>query len=231
MEKQDKTDIREVVTCYQHGGVLLSTKLRLFVARLGVMRMQLLVLVGLVACVPKFQAEYADPAGQEIVDDRWNETDARKSAEVLVSAVLKKPWLHRFVAINKRRPVVGVDEVKNKTSEHIDTKALTDYIRDELINSGKIRFVNIEQRQKLSKELKYQQSGAVSTQTRARIRKQIGIDYFFGGTLSSYEHIRGGLKTVTYQVVLNLTNLETSEIEWSQKHLIKKRFKRRDTKW
>lgn len=183
------------------------------------------------ACVPKFQAEYSDPAAQEIVDDRWNETDARKSAEALVAAVLQKPWLHRFKASKKRRPVIGVDELSNKTAEHVDTKALTDYVRDELINSGQVRFINIAKRKRLRKELHYQQRGAVSAATRARAGQQIGIDYLFGGTLSSQEHVRGGLKTVTYQVVLTLTNLETSEIEWSKKHLIKKRFKRRDSKW
>ena len=185
----------------------------------------------LLACTPKFQAEYSDPAAQEIVDDRWNETDARKAAEALVAAVLQKPWLHRFKATQKRRPVIGVDELRNKTAEHIDTKALTDYVRDELINSGQVRFINIAKRGKLQKEIAHQQSGAVRRDTRARRGQQIGIDYLFGGTLSSQEHVRGGLKTVTYQVVLTLTNLETSEIEWSKKHLIKKRFKRRDTKW
>ena len=180
-------------------------------------------LLVLLACTPKFQAEYSDPAAQEIVDDRWNETDARKAAEALVKAVLQKPWLHRFKATQKRRPVIGVDELRNKTAEHIDTKALTDYVRDELINSGQVRFINIAKRGRLQKEMTHQQSGVV--------RQQIGIDYLFGGTLSSQEHVRGGLKTVTYQVVLTLTNLETAEIEWSKKHLIKKRFKRRDTKW
>ncbi len=191
----------------------------------------LLMLFVLSACVPKFQAEYSDPATQEIVDDRWNETDARKSAEALVAAVLQKPWLHRFQATKKRRPVIGVDEVRNKTAEHIDTKALTDYVRDELINSGRVRFVNIAKRKRLRQELDYQRSGAVAARTRAATGQQVGIDYLFGGTLSSQEHVRDGLKTVTYQVVLTLTNLATSEIEWSKKHLIKKRFQRRDTKW
>ncbi len=192
---------------------------------------KLWILLTLSACVPEFQAEYRDPAAQEIVDDRWNETDARQSAEALIAAVLQKPWLHLFKSTKKRRPVIGVDELRNRTAEHIDTKALTDYVRDELINSGQVRFINIAKRKRVLKELNYQRRGAVSAETRAKAGQQVGIDYLFGGTLSSQEHVRGGLKTVTYQVVLTLTNLETAEIEWSKKHLIKKRFKRRDTKW
>ena len=183
------------------------------------------------ACVQKFKGTYEDPTKQEIIDDRWNETDARKAAEVLINAVLKKSWLHRFQNKHKRRPVVGVHRMQNKTSEHIDTEALTDYVRDELINSGRIRFINLKSRPRLMEELKFQQSGTVSTKTRAKTGKQIGIDYMFAGALSSHVHVQDGLKTVTYQVILHLTNLETSEIEWSQKHHIKKRLKRRDTKW
>jgi hypothetical protein len=37
---------------------------------------------------------------------------------------------------------------------------------------------------------------------------------------------KGGLKTVTYQTALNFTDLETTEVVWSGKELIKKRFKR-----
>lgn len=193
--------------------------------------MPVLLLLLATACVDEFQAKYDDPMRAEIIDDRWNETDARKTAEALIKAMLEQPWLKVYQSKNKRRPIFYIDAIQNKTAEHIDTGALVDYLRDELLNSGQIRFINKEQRSKLNEELKYQQSGAVAKKTRAKYGRQIGINYILDGKLSSYEHVRGGLKTVTYQVVLYLTKLETSEIEWSKKHLIKKRFKRRDTKW
>lgn len=193
--------------------------------------MPVLLLVIATACVDEFQAAYDDPKRAEIIDDRWNETDARKTAEALVGAMLKQPWLKVYQARHKSRPIVAIEPIVNKTAEHIDTEALVGYVRDELINSGRIRFVNKEQREKINKELAYQHSGAVAKKTRAKRGRQTGVNYLIDGKLSSYEHVRGGLKTVTYQVVLSLTNLETSEIEWSTKHLIKKRLKRRDTKW
>ena len=119
-----------------------------------------------------------------------------------------------------------VDEVENRTDEHIDTKALTEFIRDELINSGKIRFLNESRRKKILEEIKYQNSGAVSESTRKKAGRQIGAAFMLGGAISSSVHSQGGLKTVTYQTNLTLTNLETSEIEWSEKKRIKKRFKR-----
>ena len=194
--------------------------------------MPVLLLMIATACVDEFQAAYDDPKRAEIVDDRWNETDARKSAEAIVKAMLKQAWLRSYrERHNQRRPIVAIEPIENKTAEHIDTGALVGYVRDELVNSGQIRFVNKEQREKINKELAYQHGGAVAKNTRAKRGRQTGVNYLIDGKLSSYEHVRGGLKTITYQVVLSLTNLETAEIEWSTKHLIKKRLKRRDTKW
>ena len=193
--------------------------------------MPVLLLMITVACVDKFQAAYDDPTRAEIVDDRWSETDVRKMAKALVGAMLKQPWLEVYRGKHKRRPIIAIDPIENKTAEHIDTGALVGYLRDELVNSRQIRFVNKEGREKLNKELAYQHSGAVAKKTRAKRGRQTGINYLLDGKLSSSEHVRDGLKTITYQVVLTLTNLETSEIEWSAKHLIKKRLKRRDTKW
>lgn len=179
------------------------------------------------ACAKSMEGNYSDPAKEEIVDDRWNETDARKTAEHLIQSMLSKPWLAAYgKAHNGQKPVVIVDDVENRTDEHIDTKALTEFVRDELINSGKVRFVDEKRRKKILEEIKYQQSGAVADNSKKKSGQQIGADFMLGGAISSSVHSQDDLKTVTYQTNLTLTNLETSEIEWSEKHLIKKRFKR-----
>jgi penicillin-binding protein activator len=179
------------------------------------------------ACTKDFQGEYDDPATVEIVDDRWNETDARKTAEALISSSLSKPWLATFTKTNNgERPIVLVDDIENRTAEHIDTKALTESVRNELINSGKVRFVNESRRQKILEEIKYQESGAVAASSAKKSGRQIGADYMLGGAISATVNMQGGLKVVTYQTNLILTNLETAEIEWSEKYPIKKRFRR-----
>jgi len=197
----------------------------------GVLGCLSIVMIG-VGCTPDFEGEYSDPAKKEIVDDKWNETDARLTADKMVKGCLEKNWLKTFKKTKKgKRPIVIVDEVENRTDEHIDTKALTEYIRDELINSSQIRFLNASSRKKILDELKYQQSGAVDKSKAKSLGKQLGADYFLGGAISSNVATQGKLKTVTYQTNLILTNLETSEIEWSDRHLIKKRFNRSGAGW
>lgn len=183
-------------------------------------------------CPSSFQGEYRDPTEVEIIDEYWNETDARKTAEVMINGLLKKPWLAYYQERNKSRPVVIVDMIENRTDEHIDTKALTESIQNELINSGRVRFVNKGRRDAILKEIKYQQdSGMVSKDSAKKKGKQTGADYMLSGSISSHHHTKGDVKTRTYQTNLTLTNLETAEIEWSDKHAIKKRFERSGTSW
>ena len=110
------------------------------------------------------KAEYTDPDKAEILDDRWSETDLKKTASFLVDQVLARPWLQEFKGKHGgKAPVVLVDQIENRTEEVIDSKALTDYVQDELINSRKVRFVSdVSVRKRILDELKYQNSGAVA---------------------------------------------------------------------
>lgn len=188
--------------------------------------------VAFVGCTPDFEGEYADPNSVEIVDDQWNETDARKTAEAMVKGMLDRPWLKGYTsASGGKKPLVIVDDIENRTDEHIDTKMLTEFIQDELINSGRVRFLDKAGRQKILDEIKYQNSGAVAADKAKQSGKQLGAEYFLKGAMTSIIQQEGGKKVVTYQTNLTLTNLETAELEWSEKYLIKKRMKRSSAKW
>ena len=52
-------------------------------------------LVGFMGCTPAFEGEYADPSKGEIVDDKWNETDARQTAQVMIKTMLERNWLKK----------------------------------------------------------------------------------------------------------------------------------------
>ena len=186
----------------------------------------------LLSCT-SFSGQYADPDEVEILDDRWNETDARKTAQHLINGMMSKPWLAEYTASHKaQRPIVVVAEIENRTDEHIETEALSEYITDELLNTGKVRFVNAKAREKINKELSYQHdSGLVDPNKMVAIGKQIGAQFLVMGAISSQVHTQDKLKSVTYQTALTLTNVETAEIEWSDKYLVKKKFKRSGARW
>lgn len=170
---------------------------------------------------------YSDANEVKIIGDKWNNTDANKTASHMIGSMLNQPWLPDFSKAAKgEKPIVIVDDIENRTDEHIDTKALTEAMRTELINSRKVRFVNAAKRDKILAEIKYQNSGEVAKDKAKTRGKQLGADYMLGGAISSTVENQGDMKAVTYQVNLNLTNLETAEIEWTDNHKIRKSFKR-----
>lgn len=181
----------------------------------------------LASCGPKFEGNYADPDKVEIVDDKWNDTDARVIGERMIKSCLAKPWLTEYMREHKNvRPFLLVSDFENKTSEQINTSPIFDAVRNELINSGKVRFLDGAQREKILEEYKYQTSGVVRDNQAKKAGKQFGADFFMIGNISSIVSTQGGYKRVTYQVEMRLTNIETSEIVWTEVQKITKQFKR-----
>jgi uncharacterized protein (TIGR02722 family) len=181
--------------------------------------------LGLLGCQTT-QGNYADPNKIEIVDDKWNDSDARLAGETMIRSALSKRWLKEFRRETGKRPFVLVDDFENRTSEQIDTKAIFESVRNELINSGEVRFLDGAQRQKILDEYKYQQSGVVKQGSAKGPGKQQSSDFFLVGSLSSLVSEADGYKTVTYQVEMRLTNIETSEIVWTEVKKLKKQFRK-----
>src|SRR5258708_39111517 len=93
----------------------------------------LCVALGLSGCAAK--TRYGDARGVETVTNQFGSTDLQMIAESMTRSMLNTP-----IASGGERPIMTVQEVKNKTSEYIDTRAITDSIRVELQKSGRVRF-------------------------------------------------------------------------------------------
>lgn len=170
------------------------------------------------------KGEYDDVNEVRLLDDKFNESDAALLAEEMIGSMASHP----IFADSKLPPVVQVEQVRNKTSEHIDTKAITDSIRTSLIKTGKVRFANKEDRELVQGEIDYQQdSGRVRKDTQKKRGAGVGADYVLTGDLISNVQEVGNRKLVFYKMTLNLTNLTTGLIEWSEDKPIRKRFKKR----
>lgn len=118
------------------------------------------------------------------------------------------------------KPILVVMGIQNRTTRHIDTKALTDTMRTVVINSGNANFVNESQRDSLLKEQGYQLDNC-TPETRARIGKQLGARYMLTGSLVEIRkeqprQVRvARQEEVYYQLTVEITDLETSLIAWT----------------
>ncbi len=181
--------------------------------------------LGLVSCGPKafVKGNYDDVNRENLLNDQWSETDMQKAVQDLVASLSNS----YVIKNSKTPPIVMVTKLQNKTSEHIDTQNIMDMVRVELMNTGKFSFVDKEARQDVADEYNYQNSGMVSKETQKGPGGQIGADYIINGRLDSIVQEVGKDKTVYYKLTLNLTNLKTNVIAWSNFKQIRKVYRKR----
>lgn len=176
-------------------------------------------------CGPKafVKGEYDDVARENNLNDQWSETDMQKVVADLVAGMTA----HSSIANAKKPPVVMVTKLQNKTNEHIDTQNIMDMVRVELSRGGKTAFVDKEAREDVADEYNYQNSGMVSETTKKGPGGQIGGDYIINGRLDSIVQEAGKDKSVYYKLTLNLTNLKTNIVEWTDYKQIRKTYRKR----
>ena len=183
------------------------------------------LLVGITACGPKafVKGDYDDVERKNLLNDQWSETDMQNAVKDLVASMMVHPTVDKA----KTPPIVMVTNLQNKTSEHIDTQSILDMIRVELMKSGKVTFIDKEARQDVADEYNYQNSGMTSNESKKGPGGQTGADYIINGRLDSIVQEVGKEKTVYYKLTLNLTNLKTTVISWSDHKQIRKTFKKK----
>jgi uncharacterized protein (TIGR02722 family) len=179
----------------------------------------------LTSCGPKafVKGQYDDVNKENLMNDQWSETDM----QVVVKAMVESLTKSNKVATAKTPPDVMVTNLQNKTSEHIDTQSIMDMVRVELTNSGKVSFIDKEARKDISDEYDYQNSGMVSKETKKGAGGQIGVDYIINGRIDSIVQEVGKDKSVYYKITLNMTDLKTTRIVWTDQKQIRKTFKKK----
>lgn len=180
----------------------------------------------MVSCNSGRKVTYESTSAVETTTVNFGSSDLRSIAGTMVQSLLE---FGPIVEITKtKRPVVYVHKIENKTMEHIDLESVTDSIRTGLIRSGKFRFVDMKIVDETDRQLRYQnQKKVVDSSTAKSFGKQIGSDYMLYGAISSIEKSAGRVRDVYYKFTLNLVDVETGILEWSDEKEIRKTGKKR----
>ncbi|MEM9423667.1 MAG: penicillin-binding protein activator LpoB [Spirochaetota bacterium] len=181
----------------------------------------------LALAVPGLSAkgETSDTGVQRVAADeaydlsgKWNDVDSQKVAGGMVDKILSANWLKDW----EKKPIVIVGDVRNNTSEHIDTRLFVKDLEAELINSGEIAFVaNSTERAQVRGEREEQQSHA-SEETMKRIAQEAGADYMLIGGVDSSVEETPQTKVVYYLVSMELIDVESNIKVWIGTDRIKK---------
>jgi uncharacterized protein (TIGR02722 family) len=178
----------------------------------------LLATAALAAGCAQAKTRYGDERAVETVTNQFGSTDLQMIAESMTRSMLQTP-----IIVGGNLPIVTVQEVKNKTSEYIDTRSITDSIRAELQKSGKVRFaVDATAMQPQVEELQRQQSEHYDKGQAAEKGKMVGAQYRMEGNITSIVKQAKDVKDIYYKFNLQLWNIRNGLLEWSDEKEIRK---------
>ena len=167
------------------------------------------------------KVSYGDAQAVETTTVDFGSTDLQKIAGEMTESMLSSGSVAQITQGN--RPIVFVESIKNKTSEHIDTESVTDSISTKLLNSGKFRFVDMDRVEAVRTQLNFQNTDELVNQNTAiQFGKMVGAQYMLYGYLSSIVKNAGSDKDVYYKMTMRLMDLETGLIEWADETEIRK---------
>ena len=155
-----------------------------------------------------------DPSETPDINGTWNQTDSRLTADEMINQSLSGKWLTDHMQAGAKRPVVIVGMITNKSHEHIEAETFMNDLERSFLSTQKVGLVQSgKKREELRSEKLDQQSNA-SVSTMKKFGLENGADYILQGSINSIVDAYKRKKTVTYQVNLELTNIQTNEVVW-----------------
>ncbi len=166
-----------------------------------------------------------DPNQQTDISGRWNDTDSKLVSNEMIKDVLERPWRSNFEQKHGRKPVIIIGSVKNKSTEQIDPITFIKDLEKSFINSGVVGVVQSGDERNQVRDERNDQQTFSSEETKKKWGREKGADFMLNGVIASIVDQYKNQKTISYQVNLELTDLETNEKVWIGEKEIKKYIK------
>lgn len=153
-------------------------------------------------------SEESDTKAMEITDN-W----VAKDTEIVIADIMKNlnehKGLRNYLREHKGQPKIFVGEVQNLTSDaYFPINDLNDELLTALSASGDYVLVDAAAREKILKEITYQNDGMVDPKTAKQIGKQTGADVMIFGNVYMKPETRDGKTIKQYSVNIRFTDIE-----------------------
>ena len=167
------------------------------------------------------------PAVREVALDRSPMTtklepqDVRRTVEKMAESLISAPGVKE--AVGGARPVLDIEPLKNRTTQHVDMVSITDSLRSQLLRSGMFRFVD-KSTSGVDLEFMDAQSQLGLTDQRKAIKpgQQSAAQMFLTGALTEIKNQVGRTVDQYYKFSMILKDLRTGELVWSDEREIRK---------
>ncbi len=155
----------------------------------------------------------------------WNDVDSQMVSEEMINDSLSRYWIEDWRDRTGNKPSVIVGAVRNKSSEHINTRTFTKDLERAFVNSGRVRVVADSGEREGLREERLDQLRNSTIETAKSMGKEIGADFMLIGGINTIIDAAGNKQVRYYQVELELIALETNEKVWIGQKKLKKLVK------
>lgn len=194
------------------------------------------ITLSLISCSPKIKTqrvslEESDKKAMTITDE-WVATDTENAAKAILKQMENHRGFQSYLAKLGRRPKIFIGEVQNQTSEaYFPVGDLNDEILNEFSASGDYVLIDAASRDKIIKEIKYQNDGMVKPEDIKRIGKASGADLIIFGDVRMKPETMSGKTVKDYSVNIRMTDIESGEEVLRTRYKTSKYSKRSGAGW
>lgn len=158
---------------------------------------------------------------QQAKTSRLEPQDIRRTVEKMVDSMLMdREFIAEYVA---GKPVLDIGPMENRTTMHLDMKSITDSIRTKLVRSRKFRFMD---RTTSATDLQFmndqQLNGMTDPSKAVAAGQQSAAQLYLYGALTEMHEKVGGVTDRYYKFTLNMKDIASGEIAWTDEQEIRK---------
>ncbi len=167
------------------------------------------------------------PAVREVALDRAPITsklepqDVRRTVEKMAESLLSAPGVRE--AVGGSRPVLDVEPLKNRTTQHVDMVSVTDSLRMQLLRSGMFRFVDKSTSGTDIEFMDAQANLGLTDQKKAvKAGQQSAAQMYLTGALTEMKTQVGRTTDQYFKFSMTLKDLRSGELLWADEQEIRK---------
>jgi hypothetical protein len=167
------------------------------------------------------------PAVREVALDRAPITskiepqDVRRTVEKMAESLISAPGVKE--AVGGARPVLDVEPLKNRTTQHVDMVSITDSLRSQLLRSGMFRFVD---KSTSGTDIEFMdaqaQLGLTDPKKAIKAGQQSAAQMYLTGSLTEIKNEVGRTVDQYYKFSMQLKDLRSGELVWADEREIRK---------
>lgn len=168
------------------------------------------------ACAPKIQTqrvslEESDKYAMTITDE-WVATDTENASKAIIKQMEEHRGFQNYLARLGRRPKIFIGEIQNQTSEaYFPIGDLNDELLTEFSASGDYIIIDVAARDRILKEIAYQNDGMVKPEDIKKIGKASGADLIILGDIRMKPQTLSGRTVKDYTINIRMTDIESGE--------------------